>query len=337
MLSPSLISILLPVKNTALYLPTCLDSILTQSIPNWELIAINDHSTDESFAILQAYAQKDPRIKVFNNNGQGIIEALRLAYHHSKGAYITRMDSDDRMTEHKLATLQKDLLQHGQGHIAIGQVKYFTQAILGLGEGYQKYEAWLNQLSQAGTNYQDIYRECVIPSPCWMVHRVDLDRCGAFVPDRYPEDYDLCFRFYQQSLKIIPSDTVLHYWRDYPERTSRTDPNYADSGFLAIKMHYFLQLNYLTDHALVLWGAGKKGKWIARYLIEKNIPFHWICNNPNKIGKEIYGCIMKEDTFIAEVVQPQCIIAVANVEAQQKIRATLNQLGTVGKDFFFFS
>ncbi len=329
-----LLSILMPVKNTEKYLPACLDSIVAQSIPNWELIAINDHSTDSSKNILRNYAQHDQRIKVFDNTDKGIIAALRLAYQKSGGAFITRMDSDDRMSVDKLEVMQQALLAKGKQHVAIGQVQYFSEQ--GIGDGYRRYENWLNRLTSTGTNYQERYKECAIPSPCWMVYREDLEACDAFRPDRYPEDYDLFFRFYQYGLTVIPSDRVLHYWRDYPERTSRNDPNYADNRFLSMKMDYFLQLDYQKDHPLVVWGAGKKGKWIAQSLTEKNIQFHWICNNPNKIGHNIYGNILKGEVYADQLTQAHYIITVANVDAQAEIVRWLAKKGQLGKDFFVF-
>ena len=339
-----LISILLPVKNTDKYLEECLDSIVAQSISDWELIAVNDHSTDSSLAILNTYAQKDQRIKVFNNTGKGIIAALRLAYQNSTGTYITRMDSDDKMAVEKLEKLLNALSikltkststnKKATGQLAVGQVQYFSAKQLGA--GYQKYEQWLNRLSRQGNNFQEIYKECVIPSPCWMVHRQDLDRCGAFEPNIYPEDYDLCFRFYQYGLTIVPSNTVLHYWRDYPNRTSRTDDHYSDNRFLAIKMLYFLKLDYQADRPLVLWGAGKKGKWMAQYLIKQQIPFQWGCNNPKKIGKHIYGQVLSDANTLIEMDKAHFMVAVANETAQQEIYQVLESVGTLGKDFFFF-
>jgi len=324
-----LISILLPVKNEEDFLVDCLDSILFQQYTNWELLAVNDHSTDASRQILDTYAIKDSRVRVFDNLEKGIIPALRLAYSHSKGSYITRMDADDKMTPNKLAVLLAHLQQQPSPAIAIGQVKYFSAAKLG--DGYQRYEQWLNHLTQQGTNYQEIYKECVIPSPCWMVHRSDLDHCGAFQSNRYPEDYDLCFRFYQEGLQIIPCDQVLHYWRDYPTRTSRTDDHYADNRFLDIKLDYFLQLEYQSERPLVLWGAGKKGKWIAQQLLDRTIPFHWVCDNPKKIGKDIYGKILQSTTFKNQLDAPLFIIAVGNPSEQAIISKQLS-----GAEFFFF-
>ena len=212
------ISILMPVKNAALFLRECLDSIVNQEEANFELIAVDDHSTDSSLKILEEYQKKDPRVQVHKNKQHGIIAALRLAYKKSSGVFITRMDSDDIMSLHKLKRLKSNLTAFGIGHIALGKVKYFSESTLG--EGFIRYEHWLNRLIESGTNFNEIYKECVIPSPCWMVYREDLDRCEAFTPDNYPEDYDLAFRFYRKGLTPIKCDEVLHYWRDYVNRTS---------------------------------------------------------------------------------------------------------------------
>ena len=242
---PLIISILMPVKNTALFLNECLDSIVNQNELNFELIAIDDHSTDDSYSILSNYSSKDSRIKVFKNSEKGIIEALRLAYKKSSGSLITRMDSDDIMSLDKLKVLKSNLIEFGFGHIALGKVKYFSNN--SLGEGFKRYEEWLNSLTQFGINFNAIYKECVIPSPCWMVYREDLDRCKAFSSDKYPEDYDLAFRFYMEGLKPIKCNHILHYWRDYPTRTSRTDDHYSDNTFLEIKSNYFLKLEYQNN------------------------------------------------------------------------------------------
>ena len=119
------VSILIPFKNTAEYLPECLESILEQSYSNWEVLAVNDHSTDGSLRIVNHYVKIDARIKCFPNKGHGIIEALRTGYAKSRGQFVTRMDSDDLMTSNKLQVMVSALLEKGKGHIAIGQVKYF--------------------------------------------------------------------------------------------------------------------------------------------------------------------------------------------------------------------
>ena len=331
----SKISVLIPYKNTAVYLPECIDSILNQTFSMWEAIFVDDHSTDNSAKIVQDYAKHDSRIKYLKNNGSGIIAALCTAYEHCNGDLITRMDSDDIMMPQKLEAMHKDLKMHGKGHIALGLVEYFSET--GINDGYKKYELWLNGLITNGTNFEEPYKECVIPSPCWMVHRKDFERCGGFQSNIYPEDYDLAFRFFQYGLKCIPSQKILHRWRDYAVRTSRTSPHYAENSFLDLKLNYFLELSFDTSKTLIVWGAGKKGKKLASLLLNKEIEFEWICDNPKKIGKNIYGIILKPWTILSELKQTQSIITVANVKAQEFIKNYFNKEHKKHMtDYFFF-
>jgi glycosyltransferase involved in cell wall biosynthesis len=330
-----LVSILIPFKNSSEFLPECLESILNQEYTNWEVIAVNDESTDTSKEIVTQYSALDPRIKVTDNVGSGIIKALRLGYAMSAGGYITRMDSDDIMTPVKLRTLVSLLGTHGKGHIAVGKVSYFSAS--GISNGYKRYEDWLNRLTDNGANFNERYKECVIPSPCWMVYRDDLDQCGAFENDIYPEDYDLAFRMFENGLQCIPCSDVLHLWRDYATRTSRTSEHYAQNYFLDLKLFYFLKLDWDTKRPLVLWGAGNKGKTIGKALIEKAIPFTWVCDNPNKIGKNIYGVPMLSYLDLKTLHNTQSIITVANEQAQMEIHEFFkNQNQVPMKDYYFF-
>lgn len=325
----------MPFRNSAPYLAECLESICKQTYLNWELLAVDDHSEDHGRDIVQSYSQKDSRIQIFTNTGHGIIPALRTAFSNSKGGFVTRMDSDDIMVPHRLQYMVDALVRSGSGNLAVGAVQYFSDR--GISEGYQKYEAWLNRLIATGSNYTELYKECVIPSPCWMAYRDDLLKAGAFDSDRYPEDYDLAFRFYETDLTPLPCTEVLHRWRDYDRRTSRNHKHYAQNYFLDIKLFYFLKLHYDPDRPLTVWGAGYKGKEIAKGLQAQGVPFTWYCDNPQKIGKKIYGIPMKHFGGIGELQEPQCIITVANAEAQSAIRSFLKKRNMRAmEDYFFF-
>ncbi|MEW4924076.1 glycosyltransferase family 2 protein [Algibacter sp. 2305UL17-15] len=328
-------SILTPFKNTGQFLEECLQSIIDQTYTNWELLIVDDHSTDNSYDIVETFAKKDERIKLLKNDGNGIIDALRLAFKNSSGEFMTRMDSDDVMLPNKIKVLANNLLNSGKQHIAIGLVDYFNEH--GIGSGYKNYETWLNNLTEKGENYNEIYKECVIPSPCWMIHREDLIACDAFQPNVYPEDYDLAFRFYKQGFRCIPCDTVIHKWRDYSTRTSRTHVHYAENHFIPLKINHFLEIDYDSSKNLVIWGAGAKGKFMAKLFLEKHIPFEWICDNPNKIGKDIYGKKLLNFEALSEIKNPQSLITVANKEAQKDIKSYLNKLNLEPfKDYIFF-
>lgn len=90
-----LISVIVPVYNTGQYLGKCLDSILSQTYCNIEVIIINDGSSDNSLEIAQSYAEKDNRIRLFNQENQGIMQVRIKGIGQANGKYIGFVDSDD--------------------------------------------------------------------------------------------------------------------------------------------------------------------------------------------------------------------------------------------------
>lgn len=89
------LSIVVPVYNVEKYLNQCLDSILGQSFSDFELIIIDDGSTDKSGSICDRYAQMDQRVRVIHTENRGVVTARRTGVDHAKGGYTTFVDSDD--------------------------------------------------------------------------------------------------------------------------------------------------------------------------------------------------------------------------------------------------
>ena len=331
-----LISIIMAAKDTAPYLAECLDSIKAQTYTHWELIAVNDHSTDETPEILEKYACEDDRIKVVHSQRHKLIPSLKEGYKHVTGTLLNRMDSDDRMPAYKLELMYEAWKAHGKGTLVAGGTQHFADDGP-VGDGFLRYDRWLNSLAREATHFEQIYRECVIPSHCWLLHREDFDRVGGFEPEIYPEDYDLCFRFYKQGLKIAPLDKVLHYWRDRSDRISRTWVEYKDNRYFDMKLLYFLELDRDLERPLVLWGAGRNGKDMAKLLLAHQQTFHWVCDNENKIGKDVYGIRMQHFNTAQELVNPQIISVVSSPTGRQEIAQTLDSWGKqVVKDYWFF-
>ena len=135
---------------------------------------------------------------------------------------------------------------------------------------------------------------------------------------------------------MVAVKEVIHHWRDYATRTSRTDSNYADNYFIQLKLNYFLELDYDNSRELELWGAGKKGKEVARFLIEKGIEFDWLSNNDKKIGKEVYGVILKDSISALEIGTPQILIAVGSMDYNREIKKALNSKNLKPNIDYFF-
>lgn len=332
-----LVSIIMAVKDTAPYLRDCLDSVLAQSYENWELIAVNDHSSDDSPLILKEYAEKDSRIRFFNSDRPRLIPSLQLGYKKVRGTLINRMDSDDQMPDYKLKVLVEEWLQHGKGTVIAGGTKHFVDEG-SVGDGFIKYEKWLNNVARTSTHYQEIYKECVIPSHSWIMHKEDFDAADAFDPIIYPEDYDLCFRLYKKGLKVVGVDKVLHYWRDRSNRISRTWEEYKDNRYFDLKLRFFYELDRDLSRPLVLWGAGRNGKDMAKILQSYNDEFHWVCDNEKKIGKDIYGVQMEHFKAVSNLKNPQLMIVVASPSGKKAIEKQLilwNKKPVV--DYWFFT
>lgn len=102
-----MISVIIPVYNVEKFLPQCLDSVISQTYGNIEIICVNDGSTDSSLSILEAYAKSDSRIKIINQNNAGVSVARNNALSVAKGKYIYFLDSDDYIEHRALKELRE--------------------------------------------------------------------------------------------------------------------------------------------------------------------------------------------------------------------------------------
>lgn len=100
-----MLSIIVPVYNTGQYISQCIESVLNQSYCSFELLLIDDGSTDESGAICDEYAKKDSRIRVFHKENGGVSSARNLGLDHASGEWIYFVDSDDQVLPGGLQTM----------------------------------------------------------------------------------------------------------------------------------------------------------------------------------------------------------------------------------------
>lgn len=91
----SLVSVVVPIYNTELYLEQCIDSVLQQNFKDFELVLVDDGSTDNSGKICDRYALTDNRVKVIHKPNGGLVDACRVGIENSTGKYLLFVDSDD--------------------------------------------------------------------------------------------------------------------------------------------------------------------------------------------------------------------------------------------------
>lgn len=113
------ISVIVPVYNSELFLEECVESILQQSFLNFELLLIDDGSTDLSGKICDDYSKKDGRIRVFHKNNGGVSSTRNYGIRESKGKWITFVDSDDIIKEDYLRNLHNGLDNCPDNHVLV--------------------------------------------------------------------------------------------------------------------------------------------------------------------------------------------------------------------------
>mgnify|MGYP000177568659 CR=1 FL=1 len=115
-----MISVIVPVYNSAPYLEDCLNSICSQTYRDLEILAVDDGSTDESLSILKQLAAQDPRIIVLEKNNGGASSARNFGLVHASGEYVTFVDSDDTVERNTYSRLISLFVQHSADIVHCG-------------------------------------------------------------------------------------------------------------------------------------------------------------------------------------------------------------------------
>lgn len=111
-----LVSVITPAYNCAEYIEECIESVLNQTYQNWEMLIVNDKSTDNTQSIVESYANKDPRIKLFNQErNAGAAAARNKALELSQGRFVAFLDSDDAWKPNKLERQLEFMLENKYG------------------------------------------------------------------------------------------------------------------------------------------------------------------------------------------------------------------------------
>jgi glycosyltransferase involved in cell wall biosynthesis len=329
------VSILMPVRDAAATLDEAIQSIATQTWEAWELIAVDDGSTDATPDLLQRWASQDARIRsVRLAEGGGIVAALNTALEVARGDVIARMDADDVALPKRLAR-QWERLRADDEPAAVGcRVRYFPEELVA--GGARRYEEWLNNLVTPEDHARDIFVECPLAHPTFMLRRSTLQRVGSYRERGWPEDYDLLLRIWRAGGRIAKVPEVLLLWREAPERTSRVHADYGLDAFRRCKVHH-LRRSYLADgRPALVWGAGPVGKAFARALLEAGTRLRGFVElNPRKIGMSIYGAPVLD---VAQALRLRgtafSLAAVGQPGARDRIRADLTRAGWAeGIDF----
>lgn len=326
------ISVILPIYNAASTLAQTLDSLLNQRAADFEIIAIDDGSTDSSLSVLNTYAQKDKRIVIIASPHVGLVRALNLGIKKTSGRLIARMDADDVSHPDRLNQQQTFLKQNSDIALVSSYIQCFPRPkVMG---GFRVYEHWLNSLCTPRDIAREIFIESPLVHPSIMIRRTALEAVDGYCDLGWAEDYDLWLRLHLANYKLAKIPLVLHFWREHDTRLTRKDNRYSAANFLRAKIHYLCQTSLLADPHVIIWGSGQLGGRLAKGLLEKEkYAIAFVDVNPKKIGSTRRGLPIIGPDQLQKVWlqndQPLILAAVPSRGARGLIRQYLKGLNMV--------
>ena len=324
------ISILLPVHNAAPFLLQCLDSLRRQTYNDYEIVAVDDGSTDDSAAILLRAASRDPRLRIYQRPHCGLVETLNNGFAHCRGEYLARMDADDVSHPRRLE-LQLSALRKPTGpDIVSSLVTHFPKRTLR--EGFRIYEGWLNSLVTHEEIFRERFIESPLPHPSIMIRREDLSAVGGYREMGWPEDYDLWLRLAERDKTFGKVPRVLYLWRHHENRLTLTDRRYSVEKFLTCKAHHLVQGPLAGRTNVILWGAGQTGRRLSKHLMRFGAALRACIDiDPKKIGKSLRGLPIHPPEHLPQLLtaedRPLVLAAVSSRGARKLIRQQLRSVG----------
>lgn len=214
MSSAPIVSVLLPVYNADRYVAQAVESILNQTFTDFELIIIDDGSTDTSLKILQTYASKDHRIRLLSRANRGLLKTLNQMIEMAKGKYLARMDADDIALPDRFAA-QVALLEREPEVVCVG----------GSYDMIDEQGAILAEtrppITDAEIQQQLLAGFTVIQHPCAMFRRSALLAVSGYDESAFlAEDLDLWLRMGEIG-KLANLEQVILLYRVHMRSVSR--------------------------------------------------------------------------------------------------------------------
>lgn len=281
--SKTLISIIVPIYNVENYLRQCLDSIMNQTYQNFECLLINDGSPDNSADICREYVSKDSRFRYFEKKNGGVSSARNLGIEHSKGQYITFIDSDDWVDSDYVETLYGELIKEN-ADIAVSTYKRFEMGdncwyVHAFQRGYDK-KVFTNKKLMDDLLSLDGFDNSYRFVSGKLVHRNMLENIAFNVATLYGEDMEFWFKIYMVSDRVVYVNKETYNYRT-DERISKyftLDAVRSDIqqrlNFIALLSSRGIDTKGYVDECLKK--LHEKKKWLKNVELDSTETMRWI-------------------------------------------------------------
>lgn len=324
-----LVSVVMPVRDAAPTVAAAVRSLLAQTDPAWELIAVDDGSADDSSAIVRGLAQQDSRIRLIRTGRHGLVQALDAGLAAAAGTLIARLDADDVCAPERLARQRAHLEAHPETGLVASRVAFGGDDCAAA--GFARYVEWSNRL----LTHEDIslarFVESPLVHPSVMFRRSLLERWGGYRAGDVPEDYELWLRWLEAGVRMEKLPERLLVWNDSPSRLSRRDPRYTPEAFSRLKGPYlarWLAAGNPHHPRVILWGAGRVTRRRARPLLAHGVRVEaFVDVDPRKVGRPIDGRPVLSPDALPPPGRAFVVSCVGGTGAREEIAARLQAAG----------
>ena len=220
------VSIILPIYNGEKYLQQAIDSILAQTYTDWELILVNDCSTDATADIVHRYAEADDRIyEIHNTSNQKLPASLNIGFAVAQGEYFTWTSDDNLYLPDAIAVMVQCLEEHEDVAMVRASMDYIDAEgrVIGQSETY--------------TDEKMYAFNCL--GACFMYRKKVRDTIGDYDVSTYcAEDYDYWLRVLQNFGTIMPIDRILYQYRRHENSLSETKRKQVGDQLTKLRVRY---------------------------------------------------------------------------------------------------
>jgi len=332
----SVVSVLLPVRDAAPYLADCVASLERQTLRTFEVIAVDDGSTDGSSEALDEWAARDARVRVVHRDQEGLVATLNAGLELCRAPFVARMDADDISHPRRFELQVREMEELPWVGVVSSLVRHFPW--YRVGEGYRIYERWLNSLAAPAAISRERFVESPVPHPSAMVRRDVYEEAGGYRDEGWAEDFDLWLRLFEAGVTFSKVERYLYFWREHAERLTRVDGRYSVENFLRCKAKYLLSGPLAQSRRVVIWGAGQTGRRISKHLIRGGAPVDsFVDIDPEKIGSTLRERpILAVDELPGMIGEGTVVLAsVSSRGARELIREHLGRIGLrEGREFW---
>lgn len=199
------VSIIIPCYNQASLLPDAINSVIAQTLINWECIIVNDGSTDNTADVSEKLAQTDARIRVINQKNIGLSGARNSGLKAANGEFLQFLDADDMLEPGKLKAHLTFLHENRDIDIVFGDARYFTTENPELREfGINKKKSWIPEIwFSQGNPIEKFLNQNLFPVNCPLIRTTVFDIVGQWNVDlEAHEDWEFWLRCVATNIKI---------------------------------------------------------------------------------------------------------------------------------------